>query len=198
MTTQDKKEKLEEKIALDEANIEMQEPQSQPMFSQESLELAQCFSKIRELEAQVEQKKEEALRALAEAENVRARTSRELEESRKYAVSTLTKDVINVVENLYRTTGHITEAQLKDAVVSQIFEGIKLIQDEFAKVLDKYGVKRIDPKIGDRFDHNYHQAISKVKNDAHPENTVINVIQAGYTLHDRLIKAAMVVVSSKD
>jgi molecular chaperone GrpE len=161
-------------------------------------EMEDCLSKIRELEDQLAQSRDQAIRAVAEAENTRNRTSKELEESRKYAVSGIVRDLVPVLENLYRSTEHLSDEDLQNDSINKVFVGITLIQDEFINILGKYGATRITPQIGDKFDHNYHQALSRVKDETKPENSIVMVIQSGYALHGRLIKPAMVVVSSKD
>lgn len=158
--------------------------------------LEEYNAKISELEEQVTQVQEQILRTLAESENIKRRTAKEVEDAKKFAVSNIAKDLINVVENLYRSTEHVTEESLKNEEVKKIYDGIKITQNEFISILGKYGVERILPNPGDPFDHNHHQAISTLKDDIHPQNTVINVIQAGYILKDRLIRPAMIVVSS--
>jgi len=160
-------------------------------------------AKIKELEERIEQSKEEArkfedsfLRAVAESENVKKRTEKDVESAHKYAVSSFAKDLIDVLENLHRSTEHVTEEQKSDKVVSQILEGIELTRNEFIRVFKKYGLERISPKVGEKFDHNYHQAISQQKSDQYDPSSILTVTQAGYVLNDRLIRPALVVVSN--
>lgn len=159
-------------------------------------EIVEYLNKMTELEAAVVQAKEQSLRYMAEADNTRKRAEKEVEEARKFALSSFIKELIDVVENLYRSTEHITEEQKQNEAINKVFTGIVMTQDEFMKVLGKYGVVRILPSVGDKFDYNFHQTISQLKDDNYPPNTIINIIQAGYTLHGRLIRPAMVVVSS--
>lgn len=159
-------------------------------------EVVEYINKMSELEAAATQAKEQSLRYMAEAENTRKRAEKEIEEARKFALSSFIKELIDVVENLYRSTEYITDEQKKDETINKISAGIVMTQDAFMKILNKHGVVRILPSIGDKFDYNYHQTISQLKDDKYPPNSIINVIQAGYTLHGRLIRPAMVVVSS--
>lgn len=154
-------------------------------------------SQIQELEEQIKQLQDQLLRSMAETENVRTRYSKELEESRKYAISAFAKDLTSVLENLYRSTDFLTEDHLQNEEISKIYSGIKMTQDEFIKILEHQGVKRIAPKAGEKFDHNYHQAISTVQQPGVEENSIVTVIQSGYTLNGRLIKPAMVIVSAE-
>jgi molecular chaperone GrpE len=159
--------------------------------------------KIKALEEQIELSKRESkefednfLRAVAESENVKKRTAKDLDAAHKYALSGFTKDLIEVLENLYRSIDHVTEDQKENEVVSQVIQGVELTRDEFVKIFKKYGVERIAPEIGDKFDHNFHQAISQIKDESHDPNTVIQLTQAGYMLNERLIRPALVVVSA--
>ena len=136
------------------------------------------------------------MRAAAESENVKRRTEKDVESAHKYAVSGLAKDLIDVLENLYRSTEHITEEQKSNPIVAQALEGIELTRNEFIRVFKKYGVERISPKEGEKFDHNYHQAISQQHMDKYEPNVILHVTQAGYVLQDRLIRPALVIVSN--
>lgn len=160
-------------------------------------------SKIKELEQKIEQSKIEAkkfednfLRAVAESENIKKRSERDLESAHKYAISGFSKDLLDVLENLYRSTEHVTEEQKSDQVVSKIVEGVELTRDEFVRVFKKYGIERISPAVGEKFDHNYHQAISQQKDGNHESNTILQVTQAGYMLQGRLIRPALVIVNN--
>ena len=136
------------------------------------------------------------MRAVAESENVKKRTAKDLDAAHKYALSGFTKDLIEVLENLYRSIDHVTEDQKKNEVVYQVIQGVELTRDEFVKIFKKYGVERIAPEVGDKFDHNFHQAISQIKEESQEPNSVIQLTQAGYILNDRLIRPALVVVSA--
>jgi molecular chaperone GrpE len=182
MTKQEKKEEAIAKI-LEKA--------------QEAQGVSKHIDEINKLKKQITELNDKSLRSMAETENIRKRSEKEIEDARKFALSDFIKDLINVVENLYRSTDHVTEEQKKNEEINKIFEGVQMTQSELIKVMEKYGVERIAPKIGDEFDHNFHQAISTLKDNKHPANTIINIIQAGYILKGRLIRPALVVVSSK-
>jgi molecular chaperone GrpE len=159
--------------------------------------------KIQELEQKIEQSKAEAkkfedsfFRAVAEGENIKKRSEKDLEAAHKYAVSGFAKDLLDVLENLYRSTEHITEEQKSEPVVSQILEGVELTRNEFVRVFKKYGIERISPEVGEKFDHNYHQAISQQKDGNHDSNTILQVTQSGYMLQGRLIRPALVIVNN--
>lgn len=151
---------------------------------------------IERLEKENESLKESSLRAMADVENIKKRTEKEISDTRKYALSKFVESLVPIIENLYRSTEHINDEQKKEEVIVKIVEGIEMTQNDFIKLLEKQGVKRIMPKSGEDFDHNYHQAISTVSNDGAKANTINNVIQAGYSINERLIRPALVVVNS--
>jgi molecular chaperone GrpE len=131
------------------------------------------------------------LRISAEFENYKKRKEREAADFRKYANETLVKELLPVVDNLERAME--TSADHEDAV-SCILEGVDMTLKEIFKVLEKFAVKAVDA-IGNEFDPTYHQAVMQEETDTHPENTVIKELQKGYTIHDRLLRPAMVVVA---
>ena len=149
------------------------------------------------LEEQVQELKNQILLSLADSENVRKRAIKEVADAQKYAVGNFAESLINVLENLYRSTEHLNDELLKNEAVRKIYEGIDITRKEFLTVLEKHGVKRIFPQIGDKFDHNFHQALSQQPSADYPNESILNVVQAGYLLNSRLLKPAMVVVSQQ-
>lgn len=140
--------------------------------------------------------KDQALRALAEVENNRRRTERELGDMSKYAVTGFARDLVSVIENLQRAVESIP-AELKQAqpAVANLSMGVEMTLKELLGVFERHGIKRIDP-LGQKFDHNYHQAVAQIDApDAEP-GTVVQVLQAGYIIHDRLLRPAMVGVAA--
>jgi molecular chaperone GrpE len=131
------------------------------------------------------------LRVSAEFENYKKRKERETTDFRKYANEAFVKELLPVVDNLERAME--TSADHDDAV-SCILEGVDLTLKEIFKVLDKFAVKAVDA-VGNPFDPTYHQAVMQEESEEHPENTVIKELQKGYTIHDRLLRPAMVVVA---
>jgi molecular chaperone GrpE len=152
---------------------------------------------IATLEAEVAKYKDQWIRAAAETENVRKRGERDREEISKYAVSGFARDMVSVLENLKRAVESIPEEARKEGgLLSTMAEGVDLTLQELLGIFDKYQIKRIDP-MGQKFDHNLHQAVVQVERDDVPPGTVIQVVQAGYTIHDRLLRPAMVAVSKQ-
>lgn len=157
----------------------------------------------RALQALLEQKeselaamKDQALRAMAETENTRRRSERELADMNKYAVTNFAKDLVNVLENLQRATEAIpAELRSNQPAVNSLATGVEMTLKELLTTFERYGIVRIDP-LGQKFDHNYHQAVAQVDApDAEP-GSVVQVLQAGYSIHDRLLRPAMVAVAA--
>ena len=151
-----------------------------------------------ELELELEAVRQEAqdnydkyLRASAELDNVRKRTSREMEDFRKFAVEKVIMELLPVVDNLERAI-HLSDANAQDA--DGLVEGVDLVLKDLLKVFDKFGVKPIE-SLEKPFDPTFHQAVMQEESTDQPNNTVISELQKGYLIHDRLLRPAMVVVS---
>ena len=158
---------------------------------------------VRALQALLEEKEKElaelkdaSLRARADSENLRKRTERELADMSKYAVTGFARDLVNVLENLQRATDSIPD-ELKSAqpAVASLATGVAMTLNELLSVFEKQGIRRLYP-MGEKFDHNFHQAVAQIDTpDAEP-GTIVQVLQAGYTIHDRLLRPAMVGVAA--
>jgi molecular chaperone GrpE len=135
------------------------------------------------------------LRTMADMENLRQRTEREKADTARYAISNFARDVLTVGDNLKRTVDHVpAEAAAADPALKSFLEGVELTERELLNVLERHGVTRIDP-LGQRFDPNCHQAMYEVDNAEVPEGTVVDVMQAGYTIGDRCLRPALVAVA---
>ncbi len=145
-------------------------------------------------EAEAAEYKDRVLRAMAEVENVRRRAQREAEDSKKYAVTNFARELLNVADNLRRALASVDPAKVQDDVVRNLLAGVEATERELLAVFERNGVRRVDPK-GQKFDHNLHQAIFEAENTGQPPGTVTEVLQTGYTLHDRLLRPAMVGVA---
>ena len=153
---------------------------------------------IQILEAQRDEAQKEAaasherfLRTAAEFENYKKRIAREMDDLRKYANESLLKESLNAVDNLERA---IDSAEAGENQADSIVEGVRMTLQQMLQLFEKYQVKPIDA-VGQPFDPAFHQAFMTEESDEHPENTVISEFQKGYTLHDRLLRPSMVVVS---
>jgi molecular chaperone GrpE len=159
----------------------------------------------RALQAVIEQKdaeiaalKDQSLRALAEVENIRRRAERETADTAKYAVSKFAGDLVSVLENLMRATSSITDAQKETSpLFKNLAIGVEMTMQELLASFEKYGIRRIDP-IGQKFDHQLHQAVTQIENSEAEAGTVVQVMQAGYIIHDRLLRPAMVGVATSN
>jgi len=146
---------------------------------------------VAQLQSDLEQAKDMALRAQADAQNIKRRAEQDVEKARKYALERFSGELLPVVDNLERA---LEAAHGDEEAVKPIAEGVELTLKNLLDVLKKFQVEPVDP-VGEPFDPNLHQAMSMVENpDAEP-NTVLTVMQKGYTLNGRLIRPAMVMVS---
>lgn len=140
--------------------------------------------------------KDRLLRTLAEMENLRRRTDREVADARLYGISNFARDIVTVADNMHRALQALDEdPRVKDdASLKPLVEGVDLTERELMNVLEKHGVKRIDP-MGQKFDPNRHQAMYEVEDPSVPAGSVIQVAQSGYLIGDRVLRPAMVAVS---
>jgi molecular chaperone GrpE len=140
--------------------------------------------------------KDKMLRALAEMENLRRRTAREIADARQYSITGFARDVLQVADNMHRALG-VADTELReidDANVKALVEGVDLTERELHKVLEKHGVKKFSP-LGEKFDPNFHQAMYEVPDGTAAPGTVAQVIQAGYLIGERVLRPAMVAVA---
>jgi len=140
--------------------------------------------------------KDRLLRAIAEMENLRRRTEREVADTRQYAVTTFAREMLTVGDDLRRALDAVPEEERRSAkgALSALLEGVELTEREFLRILGKHGVGLIRP-AGERFDPHLHQAMLEVEDGTVPSGTVVNVIQPGYVIGDRVLRPAMVTVS---
>ena len=140
--------------------------------------------------------KEEKLRLLAEMENLRKRFEREKIELIKFSNTNLVREILSPGDNLERALAAIPKDEKLPQSVKNLVEGLKMVQKEFSTILEKNGVRKID-SLNKKFDHNYHQAMMEIEKEDVAEGTVVQEIQPGYIMHDRLLRPAMVGVSKK-
>jgi len=147
------------------------------------------------LTAEIEMLKDQALRALAEMDNLRRRTRREVEDAQKFALTGFARDIVGVTDDLRRALDSVpAEALDGNELLKTLAEGIALTERGFLATLERHGIRRVAPK-GEAFDHNLHQAVFEVPTDAVPPGTVVQVLEAGFTLNDRLLRPATVGVA---
>lgn len=152
---------------------------------------------LRERDEEISKLKDAYLRAMAETENVRNRARRENEDTAKFAVTKFARDMVGMAETLARASASVTpDARAGNEMLKQVGEGLDMAMQELLGIFERNGIKRINPE-GEKFDHNLHQAVAQVESADKAPGTVLQVLQAGYSLHDRLLRPAMVTVSTQ-
>lgn len=136
------------------------------------------------------------LRALAEAENVRRQADRAIAESRQYSISEFARELLPVLDNLERTIAAAQPHSLTSVENAALVEGVQATLRAFLRTLDGFGVRPIDAQ-GKAFDPNFHEAVMEIDDPSRPPGIVAQVVEQGYTIHDRLLRPARVVVSKR-
>ena len=149
------------------------------------------------LQAELGETKDRMLRAMAETENMRRRAARETDEARKYAVTGFARELLEVADNLTRALDSVPDEARENDQVKPLVEGIELTQKSLAACFEKHKITKVDPAVGDRFDHNQHQAMFETETAEHAPGSVVQVMQHGYVIADRLLRPAMVGVAKK-
>jgi molecular chaperone GrpE len=156
--------------------------------------LGDLAEKLKSKEQEAQENYDRLLRVSAEFENYKKRASREMEEFRKFSNQSLIKEMLSVVDNLElamnSTNGHET-------IDKGLLDGLEMTHKEILKVFEKFNVKPIT-SIGQPFDPTFHEAVMQEESDEHADNTVINELQKGYLIHDRLLRPSMVVVGKSN
>jgi molecular chaperone GrpE len=149
-----------------------------------------------EARAEAEAANERLLRALAEMENLRRRTQREVADARVYGIAAFARDVLGAADNMTRALATVSAdvRAAADPAIRALIEGIELTERDLLNVLDKHGIKRIEPQ-GERFDPHFHQAMFEVDDSSVAPGTVVRVMQPGYTIGERILRPAMVAVA---
>ena|SRR3712207_5072897 len=148
------------------------------------------------LEAEKADLRDKLLRLMADMENLRRRTEREVADARTYAVANFARDMLNVADNVRRAIESVPEEASRSAegAFKGLIEGIDLTERDLLKSLERHGVKKLDPQ-GQKFDPNLHQAMFEVPNPEVPNGTVVQVVQSGYVIGERVLRPALVGVA---
>lgn len=150
---------------------------------------------IAALQAETADLKDKLLRAHAEVENIRKRSEREREETAKYAVTRLARDIVNVGDNFQRAIDAVpADAAEQDPALKSFLEGVTMTERELLNALERYGIKRMHP-ANEPFNPHLHQAVMEIARSDVPAGTVVQVFQAGFTIEDRVLRPAMVGVA---
>ncbi|MFG1345740.1 nucleotide exchange factor GrpE [Xanthobacter autotrophicus DSM 431] len=151
---------------------------------------------LKRLEGEIANLKDKFLRAFAESENIRRRAEKEVQDAKTYGIASFARDMLNVADDLSRALGSVEETTRASAEgpLKALLEGLELTERGLGKALEKHGIRRIEPK-GEKFDPNLHQAMFEVPDPNVPSGTVVQVVQAGYVIGERVLRPAMVGVA---
>ena len=149
---------------------------------------------ILKLNEEISNLKDQRLRAIAELENFRKRAEKDQSDALKYGVANFAKEIINIKDNIERAQSSISDEIKTNEAVKSVVEGLDLIAQATVSTFEKIGIKKVE-SINQKFDHNLHQAMMEIEKDEIEPGTIVQEILPGYTLHDRLLRPAMVGVS---
>ena len=186
--------KLEEQD-LKNPTSEKEEQVSEEPKDQEETEISP-EDLIEKLNGEITSLKDQRLRAIAELENFRKRAEKDQSDALKYGVSNFAKEIITIRDNIERAQSSISDESKNNEAIKSVIEGIDLIAQSVVSTFEKIGIKKIE-SLNEKFDHNLHQAMMEIENDELEPGTIVQELIPGYTLHDRLLRPAMVGVSKK-
>jgi len=166
-----------------------------PQPTPPSLEIDALRAEVEKLKGQVSEMTDRLLRAHAEMDNVRKRSEREKADTSRYAITKFAHDIVNVADNFERAIQSVPAAVAEETpTVRSLLDGVTMTERELINVLERHGVKRIDPR-GEAFNPHQHQAVMEIQNVEVAAGTVVQVYQCGYLIEDRVLRPAMVVVA---
>jgi len=171
--------------------------QSDPMTEENTIPEVEVpssdMSVVEEMATEIAGLKDQVLRALADAENTRRRARKEIEDEKKYAVGSFAKEMLGVADN-FRRALDATPRDTSDPALKNLITGIEATERQLQASLERFGIKKIEP-LGQIFDPNFHQVMGEVQDASQPAGTIVQVLQAGYVIHDRLLREALVAVA---
>ena len=199
--SEDKNKQAEQEDIADTGSEEAVSEEAQDVEQSEQLEAVETDAEELSIEAQLEaaqlevgKLKDAYLRAKAEEDNVRRRSEKEVANSRKFAVEGFAKEMVNVHDSL-KLACNVDLPDDADESVKSINEGVEVTLKQLDAAFKRFSLTEISPEAGDKLDPNLHQAMSIIDSEDIDSGCIINVIQAGFQLHDRLIRPAMVIVA---
>lgn len=142
---------------------------------------------------EIEELREKLLRTAAEYENSKRRHDKQLEDSKVYSITNFAKDLMSVMDNLSRALDHVPVDC--DAMTKNFITGVEMTKSELTNIFSKHGIDTILPLVGEKFDYNIHHAIMQVPTEEHPQGTILQIMQVGYKINDRLLRPATVAVT---
>lgn len=174
------------------AEIEAQEAMDEAGSTAGDAEIDEA---TRALAQELADTRDKLLRAVAEIDNMRKRAERDREQDRKFGIANFAGDVVGVADDLRRALSSVPAEAAHEPAVKALMEGVEMTERVLLAALEKHGVRRVAPEPGEPFDYNYHQAMFEVENSGQPAGAVVQLLQPGYVIHERLLKAAMVGVA---
>lgn len=172
----------------------------EPATQGEAEDAAGSAPNVAALEAENADLKDRLLRAAAEMENTRKRAERKAADDARYAVTSFARDMLEVSDNLRRAVAALKPEERDAAAdgVKAMAEGVEMTERQLLAIFERHGIKEITPKPGERFDPNLHEAMFEVPGTEHPTGSVVHVLEAGYKIGDRLLRAARVGVAKNE
>jgi molecular chaperone GrpE len=194
MMSEENNNKLEDQD-LENLTSEKEENVSEEPKDQEEAEIS-SEELIEKLNEEITSLKDQRLRVIAELENFRKRAEKDQSDALKYGISNFAKEIIDIRDNIERAQSSISDEAKSNESIKSVIEGIDLIVQSVISTFEKIGIKKIE-SLNEKFDHNLHQAMMEIENDDLESGTIVQELIPGYTLHDRLLRPAMVGVSKK-
>jgi molecular chaperone GrpE len=189
----DEKQTIEEAMQSDVDDSAEVDDQITSDVTEESNE--DLSSSVKGLEEQVAGLKDQLLRSVAELDNYRKRSDREKDQMRKFGIANFAKELLSAADNLRRALdAGPSNLEGTDESVKNLIVGVELTEKELLSAFEKNGIRKIEP-LGEKFDYNFHQAMFEVESSDQEAGTVVQVLQPGYAIEDRVLRAAMVGVS---
>ncbi len=194
-TESDVTEQATEPAAASDTEVDLDpETVSEPEDAEEERD-ASDGADVETLQAEIADLNDKLLRALAETENIRRRAERDKGDASKYAISNFAREMLSVGDNLRRALSIVeADARKEHAVIEQLMVGLEMTDREIQNTFERFGIKDIEA-MGEKFDHNLHEAMFEIDDPSKPAGTVVQVVETGYVLKDRLLRPAKVGVS---
>jgi molecular chaperone GrpE len=173
------------------SETEKEIPDSGDAFEEAAAEQDNGAAKIAALEDELRNAKDQILRALAETENTRKRGLKDRDDARKYAVTDFARDLLDFSDNFSRALASIPAEAAGDERIKGVMDGLRAMEGSLLATLDKHGIKKITP-LGEPFNPNFHEVMFEAPGSGKPPGTIVQVVDSGYVLHDRLLRPARV------
>ena len=163
--------------------------------SEDNVEVLESEEKTEDYQSVIDGLNDQLLRAAAEVQNVKRRADIDVQKARHFSIESFAKDLLGVLDNLYRASESVSDEDVeKDTKLKAIKDGVEITKKEMTNALERNNIKRISPK-GEKFNPDFHQAMSQIEQEGVEAGNVIDVMQAGYTIKDRVLRPALVIVA---